>query len=71
MSNKPHDIPTEVTAERGEVMLDGPDGLALSLTPHAAAKSAVALAEAASKAGRQTKDEPLEDTPMGDTGSSK
>jgi len=54
MSNKPHDTPTRATAEQGEVMLDGPGGLALSLTPHAAAKSAVAMAKAATRAGRQT-----------------
>jgi hypothetical protein len=56
MSNKPHDVPTNVTAEGGEVMLDGPEGLAVSFTPGAAAKSAAALAKAATKAGRQTKD---------------
>jgi hypothetical protein len=59
MSNKPHDTPTKVTAEQGEVMLDGPGGLALSFTPHAAAKSAAAMAKAATKAGRQTDDAPI------------
>ncbi len=54
MSNEPHDIPTKATAEQGEVMLDGPGGLALSLTPHAAAKSAAAMAKAATEADRQT-----------------
>jgi hypothetical protein len=56
MSNRPHDTPTKATAEQGEVMLDGPDGLAVSFTPHAAAKSATALAKAATKAGRQSED---------------
>jgi len=56
MSNKPHDTPTKATAEQGEVMLDGPEGLAMSFTPHAAAKSAAALAKAATKAGQQTMD---------------
>ena len=56
MSNKPHDTPTKATAEQGEVMLDGPDGLAVSFTPHAAAKSAEAMAKAATEAGRQTED---------------
>ncbi|MEO6217962.1 MAG: hypothetical protein ABIO86_18175 [Sphingomonas sp.] len=37
-------------------MLDGPDGLALSFTPNAAAKSAEAMAKAATEAGRQTED---------------
>ena len=54
MSNKPHNIPTSATAEEGEVMLDGPDGLAVSFTADAAAKSAMAMAKAANEAGRQT-----------------
>ncbi len=32
MTNKVHDIPTSVSAEQGEVMLDGPDGVAVSST---------------------------------------
>ncbi|MDB5707556.1 MAG: hypothetical protein JWN66_4672 [Sphingomonas bacterium] len=53
MSTKVHDEPTKVTAERGEVMLDGPDGLALSFTPDAASKSASAMVEAANRAQLQ------------------
>jgi len=60
MSNKPHDIPTKVTAEKGEVMLDGPDGLAMSFTPAAASKSAAAIARAADKAGKQSRKLPPE-----------
>ena len=56
MSIKAHDVPTNVTAEEGEVMLDGPDGLAVSFTPEAATKSASAIAEAASRAHVQAKD---------------
>lgn len=54
MSIKVHDIPTTVTAEEGEVMLDGPDGLAVSFTPDAASKSASAIAEAARLAQLQS-----------------
>lgn len=53
MTNKPHDMPTQATAEAGEVMLDGPDGLALSLTPEAAAASARAIRAAADEARQQ------------------
>ena len=31
-----HDEPSKVLAEEGEVMVDGPDGVAVSLTPEAA-----------------------------------
>jgi hypothetical protein len=56
MPTKAHDTPTTVTAEDGEVMLDGPAGLAVSFTPDAASKSASAIAEAASRAHLQSKD---------------
>lgn len=54
MSRAPHDTPTKASAEDGEVMLDGPDGLAVSLTPNAAEASAIAIAEAANIARGQT-----------------
>ncbi|MES1973686.1 MAG: hypothetical protein V4472_14610 [Pseudomonadota bacterium] len=53
MSNKAHDVPTKVTAEQGEVMLDGPGGLAISFTLDAASKSASAIAEAVDEVHRQ------------------
>jgi hypothetical protein len=56
MSRTPHDTPTSASAEEGEVMLDGPDGLAVSLTPDAAAASATAIADAAEKARGQIPD---------------
>lgn len=52
-ARKPHADPTQATAEAGEVMLDGPDGLALSLTPDAAHRSARAIGEAADEADHQ------------------
>ncbi|MGH6617274.1 hypothetical protein [Sphingomonas sp.] len=54
-SKAPHNIPTEATAEQGEVMLDGPDGLAVSLTPDAARRSAERIARAAQEAGDQSR----------------
>ncbi|MDQ2879504.1 MAG: hypothetical protein M3R41_10575 [Pseudomonadota bacterium] len=55
MPRQAHDTPTHATAEEGEVMLDGPDGVAVSLTPDAAHRSAKAIAEAASAAASQSK----------------
>ncbi|QNQ12223.1 hypothetical protein [Sphingomonas alpina] len=54
-SKAPHNIPTEATAEQGEVMLDGPDGLAVSLTPDAARRSAERIARAAQEARDQSR----------------
>lgn len=53
MSREPHDTPTKATAEMGEVMLDGPDGLATSMTPRAARASAKAIHSAADEADGQ------------------
>ncbi|MEG3123274.1 hypothetical protein [Sphingomonas sp. GB1N7] len=53
MSRAPNDTPTTASAEDGEVMLDGPGGLAVSLTPNAAEASAAAIAQAATIARGQ------------------
>lgn len=58
MPCKPHDQPIEAAAEQGEVLLDGPGGLATSLTPEAAGQSARALASAADRAQQGIDDEP-------------
>ena len=39
MTEKPHDEPSEVSAEDGDVIVDGPDGVAVSFTPQAAAET--------------------------------
>ena len=56
MSREPYDEPTEATAEKGEVQLDGSDGVATSMTPDAAKKTAAAIDSAADEAARQRKD---------------
>ncbi|PTS77193.1 hypothetical protein DBR17_13840 [Sphingomonas sp. HMWF008] len=47
MARIPHDTPTCAAAEHGVVVLDGPDGLATSLTPDAARQSAQHIHRAA------------------------
>ena len=51
--NAPHGQPSLVTAEGGEVNLDGPDGLATSFTPDAAEETGRRLVDAASEARDQ------------------
>lgn len=41
--NKTHDEPSQVTAEEGEVMIDGPDGVAVTVTPEAALETSERL----------------------------
>ena len=52
MSRQPYDKPIHAAAEHGEVVLDGPDGLATSLTPRAARQSAHDMHKAAEVAER-------------------
>ena len=47
MARVPYDTPIHAAAEHGVVVLDGPDGLAASLTPRAARKSAEHILTAA------------------------
>jgi hypothetical protein len=42
------------SAEAGEVILDGPHGVAVSMTPKAARETATSLLAAADEAARQT-----------------
>ena len=57
-SNAPHQQPSHVTAEEGEVNVDGPDGIAASFTPDAAEETGRRLVDAASEARMQTQSRP-------------
>lgn len=48
-----HDRPSDVVAERGDVHIDGPGGVAVSLTHEAAAETSNRLARGAAMAVRQ------------------
>jgi hypothetical protein len=56
MSTHTHDTPSEA-AEQGQVHVDGPGAVAVSLTPNAARKAADRLAVAAVEADGQDQDE--------------
>ncbi len=55
MNSKPElfDEPTEVSATEGEVVLDGPDGVNVKLTPEAARETSNRLWDGAAKAMSQ------------------
>lgn len=48
-----YDYAGKASAESGQVLLDGPDGISISLTPQAAEDTAKALLEAAASARAQ------------------
>jgi len=50
MARLVHDVPGKATTESGVVLLDGPEGTALSLTPAAAEETGRQLIRAAEKA---------------------
>lgn len=51
--HEPYDEPTNVTAVDGEVQLNGPDGITVSMTPEAAVETSSRLFEAAAVAKGQ------------------
>lgn len=51
--DKVHDTPSEVVAEEGVVMVEGPDGVDVSLTPEAAVETSDRLLEGGMKARGQ------------------
>jgi hypothetical protein len=58
MDKEIYDTPSEVTAKDGEVKVEGPDGVDVSLTPHAAAETSDRLLYGAAKArGQQIAEE--------------
>lgn len=56
MTARPYSVPSKVSAEDGEVVVDGPNGFALSFTPEAAIETSDRLLAAATEAkGQQVK----------------
>lgn len=54
MTKRPaYDDASEIKAEEGEVLVDGPDGVAVSLTPEAAAETSDRMMEGAALAAGQ------------------
>lgn len=61
---RPSILPGVAIAEQGVVLLDGPQGIVVSLTPEAAAATGESLRRAASLAERQRGHHPDADTPV-------
>jgi hypothetical protein len=55
-SMAPHAQPSQVVAENGQVLIEGPDWIAISMTPDAAEETARRMLSAASQA-REQKDQ--------------
>lgn len=55
---QPCEIPGRATVEAGVVLLDGPDGVAVSMTPDCALQTARNLLRAAERAGAHLGDKP-------------
>jgi hypothetical protein len=53
MDNQIHDSASDVSAENGTVVVDGPDGVAVKLTPEAAEETSARLLDGAVQASGQ------------------
>lgn len=53
MDHRLYDTPSDVSVEQGQVHMDGPDGVSVSLTPDAAAETSDRLLAAAATAKGQ------------------
>lgn len=60
---EPYDEPTQVTAIDGEVVLDGPDGIGVSMTPDAAEETSRRLKSGADVARDQLSEQTSCDNP--------
>lgn len=56
MESVAHSKASQVNAEKGEVLVDGPDGVATALTPEAAEETGRRLIRAAEEARQQSDD---------------
>ena len=57
VDDRTYDTPSKVTAEKGEVHVDGPDGVDVSLTPEAALETAERLFSGGTEAQGQKVEE--------------
>lgn len=63
MTKSPETEPSEVTAQDGLVFVDGPEGVAVTMTPDAAEETSQRLLEAAAQAIGQERAEQLRRSP--------
>jgi hypothetical protein len=63
MTKKTYDKPTDIVAEDGRVLLDGPDGVDLALTPDAALETGGRLIDGAAEAAGQEREKKIDHRP--------
>lgn len=63
MDKETYSEPTEVVAEDGKVVLDGPDGVDLAMTPEAALETGGRLIDGAAKAAGQNREKQIDYRP--------
>jgi hypothetical protein len=63
MSKDTYSQPSEVVAEDGKVLVDGPDGVDVALTPDAALETANRLTDEAARAAGQEREKSIDHRP--------
>ena len=60
---KTYNKPSEVVAADGKVLIDGPDGVDIALTPEAAEETGARLIDQAAKAAGQAREKKIDHRP--------
>jgi hypothetical protein len=63
MAKQTYDKPSEVIADDGKVLVDGPDGVDVALTPDAALETADRLTDEAARAAGQEHEKQIDHRP--------
>ena len=63
MAKQTYSEPTEIVAADGRVVLDGPDGVDLAMTPEAALETGGRLIDGAAKAAGQRREKKIDHRP--------
>jgi hypothetical protein len=63
MTKETYSKPSEVTAEDGRVLLDGPDGIDVAMTPEAALETGGRLIDEAARAAGQERSKRIDHRP--------
>lgn len=63
MSKETYSKPSEVTTDEGRVLVDGPDGVDVALTPEAALETGGRLMDEAAKAAGEPREKEIDHRP--------
>jgi hypothetical protein len=63
VTQETYNKPSDVVAENGRILVDGPDGVDVALTPESALETGERLIDGAAKAAGQRREEDIDHSP--------